>query len=75
MNESNTMTALSNHDMPRFYAEMICTYMEKLPDGAADQMVDVQMALGLSDSEFESGLKWCVERGIITLSGFDTHKH
>jgi hypothetical protein len=69
------MSALPVQDRPRFYAEMICTYMQTLPDGAADQMVDVQMALGLSDVEFEAGLKWCVERGIISLSRHDTNQH
>lgn len=69
------MSALSHHDTGRFYAEMICTYMEQLPDGLADRMVDVQMALGLTDDEMETGLRWCVERGIITLTQSDTETH
>jgi hypothetical protein len=55
----------------QFYAEMILTYMRTLPGGSVDQMVDVQMALGLSDDEMETGLRCCVERGWIDLRDGD----
>ncbi len=55
----------------RFFAEMIVSHMHNLPGGAADQMVDVQLALGLDDAEMEAGLRWCVERGWIDLSDFE----
>jgi hypothetical protein len=59
----------------RFYAQMIVSYMRTLPASSAEHMVDVQMALGLSDAEFESGLRWCVERRLIDLSqGSSTHR-
>lgn len=44
------------------------THMRTMPGGCAEQMVDVQLALGLSDDEMETGLRWCVERGWIDLS-------
>ena len=55
----------------RFYAEMIVSHMQSLPGQSADQMVDVQLALGLTDEEMESGLRWCFERGWIDLSDFE----
>lgn len=66
---------LSDANSARFYAHMIYTYMTTLPEGCADQMVDVQLALGLSDDEMELGLRWCVERGLIVLSPHDTDAH
>lgn len=49
------------------YARMIVDYLKKLPDGFADDPLDVQDALALNDDEFKLGVDWCIERGIIKL--------
>jgi len=46
---------------------MICEYLKRMPNYAADDLDSVQEALGLSDGAFHMGLDWCVERGIIVL--------
>ncbi len=56
---------------PIFYAKMICDYFATLPDYYTDNIEEVQAALGLSDVEFQMGLNWCTERGIITTK---THR-
>jgi hypothetical protein len=51
----------------KYYARLICDHLKQLSNQFADDPETVRIALGLTESEFQLGLDWCVERKIIDL--------
>lgn len=60
------MSADSNQ-RPAYFARLICDHLKTLPDLYASSLDEVKSDLALSDSEFMSGLNWCIKRKIIVL--------
>jgi hypothetical protein len=57
-----------------FYAEMIYAGMQNLPYRGEDE-VDLQSAVGLSNAEFDLGVKWFMEHSAVFLTNERTARY